>query len=361
MSIVTDFFDSDGDVNVDDAVFWEGDINLANPNVRVSGNMITDNEPDIEFRSPLFVEIDFATNHMGSADCGDDEDNDHLMANCTNENSEYAEDNFDDIVITMFELDGVDMTDSVKTTDDQTFLVTLENVALGDHTAKIQAMDVAGNMLEDVLEIDFEVSDRDPFERRLNPGWNLVSLPGEPADSSIGSVFGAGVEVRTVYTYDPVVPGGWMVAVRETLDSDWQGDLTEVTGMRGYWVLSDAIQDWEVSIPRLAGGAAGTGTPIQPPVIPLYAGWNLIPVTDISGNGSGGDTVSAEVYLQKLDDGLDLARVLGYDTIRNQWVTVLDPDMQMNNTLRIGDAYWIFVREAASLVPSGYISGGGSD
>ena len=360
-SIVTDFFDSDGDVNVDDAVFWEGDINLANPNVRVSGNVITDNEPDIEFRSPLFVEIDFTRNHMGSADCGDDEDNDHLMANCINENSEYAEDNFDDIVITMFELDGVDMTDSVKTTDDQTFLVTLENVALGDHTAKIQAMDVAGNTLEDVLEIDFEVSDRDPFERRLNPGWNLVSLPGEPADSSIGSVFGPGVEVRTVYTYDPVVPGGWMVAVRETLDSDWQGDLTEVTGSRGYWVLSDAIQDWEVSVPRLAGGAAGTGTPIQPPVIPLYAGWNLIPVTDISGNGSGGDTLSADVYLQNLDDGLDLARVLGYDTIRNQWVTVLDPDMQMNNTLAIGNAYWIFVREAASLVPSGYVSGGGSD
>ncbi|MCE2426393.1 MAG: hypothetical protein J4F45_15095, partial [Pseudomonadales bacterium] len=102
--IVTDFFDSDGDVNVDDAVFWEGDINLANPNVRVSGNVITDNEPDIEYRSPLFVEIDFTRNHMGSADCGDDEDNDHLMANCMNENSEYAEDNFDDVVITMFEL-----------------------------------------------------------------------------------------------------------------------------------------------------------------------------------------------------------------------------------------------------------------
>ncbi len=353
-AIVTDFFDSDGDVNTDDAVFWEADVNLPKPNVRVSGNEITDNEPDIEFRSPLFVEIDFTVNH--SDDCDDDP-----MANCMNENSEYAEDNFDDVVITMFELDGVDMTDSVRTTDGQTFLVTLENVALGDHTARIQAMDVAGNSLEDVLEIDFEVSDRDPFERRLNPGWNLVSLPGEPSDSAIGSVFGSGVEVRTVYTYDPVVPGGWMVAVRETLDSDWQGDLTEITGSRGYWVLSDAIQDWEVSIPRLAGGAAGTGTPIQPPVIALYAGWNLIPVTDISGNGEGGQRVSADVYLQNLDDGLDLARVLGFDTIRNQWVTVLDPDMQMNNTLRIGDAYWIFVREAASLVPSGYVSGGGSD
>ena len=172
---MTDFFDSDGDVNVDDAVFFEGDINLAKPNVRVSGMMITDNEPSVEYRSPLFVEIDFTANHWRGVDCDSEDDTDALMANCTNENGEYVEDNFDDVVVTMFELDGVDMTDSVRTTDDQTFLVTLENVSLGDHTAKIQAMDVAGNILEDILEIDFEVSDRDPFDKRLSPGWNLVS------------------------------------------------------------------------------------------------------------------------------------------------------------------------------------------
>ena len=348
--IVTEFFDSDGDVNVDDAVFFEGDINLANPNVRVSGEVVTDDEPDVEFRSPLFVEIDFTKNHMGETECRDDEDNDHMMANCVNENSEYAEDNFDDVVITMFELDGVDMTSSVKTTDDQTFLVSLENVSVGDHTFKVQAMDQAGNMLEDVLEIDFEVSDRDPFERRLNPGWNLVSLPGEPADSSIASVFGSGVEVRTVYTYDPVVPGGWMVAVRETLESDWQGDLMEINGQQGYWVLSDAIQDWEVNIPRLAGGAAGTGTPIQPPSIPLYAGWNLIPVTDVTGNAlDGGETISAMAYLQGLNDGIEAARVLGFDTIMNVWSTIDAEDDTSN--LMIGSGYWVFVREATTLVP----------
>ena len=357
-AIVKDFFDADGDVNVDDAIFFEGDINLPKPQVRVSGVSVENNEADVEFRSPLFVELDFAANH--SDNCRN-ADSDERLANCMNENSEYAEDNFDDIVVTSFVLDGVDLTDSVKTTDNQSFLVSLESISIGDHTAEVQAVDQAGNVFEDTLEIDFEVNDRDPFEKRLSPGWNLVSLPGEPADSSIASVFGPGVEVRTVYSYDPVIPGGWMVAVRETLDSDWQGDLTEIDGRSGYWVLSDAIQDWEVSIPRLAGGAAGTGTPIQPPVIALYAGWNLIPVSDISGNGSGGDTLSADVYLQSLDDGIDLARVLGFDTIRNQWETVLDPDMQMNNTLTIGSGYWIFVREATSLVPSGYVGGGGAD
>ena len=286
------------------------------------------------------------------------------MANCANENSEYAEDNFDDIVVTSFVLDGVDLTDSVKTTDNQSFLVSLESISIGDHTAEVQAVDQAGNVFEDTLEIDFEVNDRDPFEKRLSPGWNLVSLPGEPADSSIASVFGPGVEVRTVYSYDPVIPDGWQVAVRETLDSDWQGDLTEITGQRGYWVLSDAIQDWEVSIPRLAGGASGTGTPIQPPVIPMYAGWNLIPVTDVSGNAlSANIEISAEAYLNSLDDGLDLARVLGYNTISNEWFTVLDKQMGMvvNANLRIGAGYWVFVREAAALVPGGIAGVGGGD
>ena len=358
-AIVTDFFDADGDVNVDDAIFFEGDINLPKPQVRVSGVSVEDNEADVEFRSPLFVELDFAANH---STCGANADTDERMANCMNENSEYAEDNFDDIVVTSFVLDGVDLTDSVKTTDNQSFLVSLESISIGDHTAEVQAVDQAGNVFEDTLEIDFEVNDRDPFEKRLSPGWNLVSLPGEPADSSIASVFGPGVEVRTVYSYDPVIPGGWMVAVRETLDSDWQGDLTEITGQRGYWVLSDAIQDWEVSIPRLAGGAAGTGTPIQPPVIPMYAGWNLIPVTDVSGNALGTSrSVSAEVYLNSLDDGLDLARVLGYDTIRNEWFTVLDAQMGSPGNLSIGSGYWVFVRAAAALVPGGVASTGGSD
>ena len=205
-AIVTDFFDADGDVNIDDAIFFEGDINLPKPNVRVSGVSVENNEADVEFRSPLFVELNFAANH--SENCRN-ADSDELMANCTNENGEYAEDNFDDIVVTSFVLDGVDITDSVKTTDNQSFLVALESISIGDHTAEVQAVDQAGNVFEDTLEIDFEVNDRDPFEKRLSPGWNLVSLPGEPADSSIAAVFGPGVEVRTVYTYDPVIPGGW--------------------------------------------------------------------------------------------------------------------------------------------------------
>ena len=348
--IVVDFFERDGDVNSGDARYFQGDVNLPKPGVRVSGVQIEDTEPAVEFKTPLFVELDFTRPYI--SDCPSDASDDEMKADCMAESSEYAKDSFDGVTITKFTLDGVDMTDMVKTTDNETFLVSIDGISIGDHEIEIQAMDQAGNDLDDVLEIEFAVEERDPFSKRLNPGWNLVSIPGEPADSDISVVFGSDVEVRTIYTYDPIVPGGWMVAVRETLDSDWQGDLTDITARRGYWVLSDAIQDWEVSIPRLAGGAVGSGTPIQPPVIALYAGWNLVPVVDVTGNLlDDSDSISAQGYLQSLDDGLDLARVLGFDTITNQWMTIHAPESGASGSLSVGSAYWVFVRSAASLVP----------
>ena len=347
--IVTKFFERDGDVNSDDAHYFQGDVNLSNPGVRVSGVQIEDTEPTIEFKTPLFVELDFTRAYI--ADCADDADDDERNANCYAESDEYAKDSFDSVTVTSFTLNGTDMTDSVKTTDDETFLVSLEGIEIGDHEIEIQAMDQAGNKLDKALSIEFEVEERDPFGTRLNPGWNLVSLPGEPADSDISVVLGSDMEVRTVYTYNPIIPGGWMVAVRESSDSEWQGDLREITARQGYWVLSDAIQDWDVSIPRLAGGAVGSGTPIQPPVIALYAGWNLVPVIDVTGDFAGGG-ISAQAYLQSLDDGLDLARVLGFDTITNKWSTVMAPEGgSHSDTLEFGKAYWVFVRQAASLVP----------
>ena len=348
--IVTDFFERDGDVNSDDAHYFQGDVNLSNPGVRVSGEPVEDTEPTVEFKSPLFVELDFTRPYI--SDCASDVDKDERDANCYAESDEYAKDSFDSVTVTSFTLNGTDITDSVKTTDDETFLVSLEGIEIGDHEIELQAMDQAGNELDKALSIEFEVEERDDFTKRLSPGWNLVSIPGEPADSDISVVFGSDVEVRTIYTYDPVIPGGWMVAVRETLDSEWQGDLMDITARRGYWVLSDAIQDWDVSIPRIAGGAVGTGTPIQPPVIALYAGWNLVPVIDVTGNFDG-DGISAQTYLQSLDDGLDLARVLGFDTITNSWSTVMAPESGPSGKLDYGKAYWVFVRQAGSLVPGG--------
>ena len=73
--------------------------------------------------------------------------------------------------------------------------------------------------------------------------------------------------------------------------------------------------------------------------------------------GSALDTeksIDATTYLNSLDDGLDLARVLGFNTITNEWHTVIDPtDAGVTDDLDIGSAYWVFIREPSSLVPGG--------
>ncbi|MCH8869603.1 MAG: adenosylcobinamide-GDP ribazoletransferase [Chloroflexi bacterium] len=352
---LADFFDG-GDVD-DDAFFFEGDIFLPEPKVSIDGDEVEVDEDAFEFNNPFFIEIDFKVTSNNES---------------VNENSEYNEDKFDKVEITKFELDGVDLTDLVSTTDDQRFLISIENIAIGDHEITIQAVDQAGNVLDDDLELDFEVEERDPFERDLSPGWNLFSIPADPEDPSIDVVLGPDAPVTTVYTFDPTVPGGWLVAVRETASDDWVGDLREITSRRGYWIRADQIFELQVDIPRLPGGAVSGGTPIQPPLIDLFPGWNLVPIVDVTGEALDQDIfVDADDYFESARDVI--ARILAFDTIKNEWSTIPfadDPlDSGAPNTtqtplpavnlrdkdIAFGDAVWVFATEAATLVPGGTV------
>ena len=67
--IATDFFERDGDVNSGDAHYFQGDINLPYPGVWVSGKRIEETEPGVEFKTPLFVELDFTSKYI--SDCAD--------------------------------------------------------------------------------------------------------------------------------------------------------------------------------------------------------------------------------------------------------------------------------------------------
>jgi hypothetical protein len=358
---LADFFD-DGDVD-SDAVYFEGDISLNDPYVTIDGEEIEIDEDTFEYRDPFFIEIDFTT--------GADGNDDNWALVKINENAEYDEDSFDDITITLFELDDVDITDLVTTTDDQRFLIAIDNIAIGEHDIVITAVDEAGNDFDDDVERTFEVEERDAFERALKPGWNLASIPADPADPSIDVVIGSDVPVTTVYTFDPTVPGGWLVAVRETYDDPWVGDLQEITSNRGYWIMADQIEDWEVEIPRLPGGAVSGGTPIQPPIIDLFPGWNLVPIVDVTGTALTDSVyVDADDYFESARD--EIARILAFDTIKNEWSTIPFAAEAIDNTanadsatpatdelddkdIAFGDAVWVYATEAATLVPGGTV------
>jgi hypothetical protein len=247
--------------------------------------------------------------------------------------------------------------------------VPIDNISIGDHTIVINARDQAGNELEEELELDFEVEERDDFELEVNPGWNLISLPGQPEDPAIGSIFPAGSSVTTVYTFDPTVPGGWLVADRESDEDEWLGDLTEIVGTRGYWLLADQINEVDIQIPRIIGGAAGGGTPVQPPTIDLFPGWNLIPVIDVSGEKEFGDGIDADVYFGGVRE--QVKQIVGFDTITNKWETVpffedilldnngdtADPGDPTNaellddEDLFLGEALWVFISDAVTFAP----------
>jgi len=335
------------------AIKYEGDTTLHNPKVTIDGLAAADGK--FEFDDPFNIQVFWNETPSGGS---------------KNENAEYNKDTFDDVEITQFDLDGVSILDSVKTTDNQRYLIGVENISIGDHKIKIQGVDEAGNKLGSVLEVEFEVDERDPFKRVLNPGWNLVSLPGDPADGSIGSVFTADVPVNTVYSFDPTVPGGWIVAVRETTADAWVGSLSSVNSSQAYWVEAEQVWDLKVDVPRLPGGAVGGGTPIQPPIIEIFPGWNMVPIVDVTGDAANGDDyVDADDYFASVNKAV--VRILTFDTIQNEWNTLPfsdDPiDSNAGNSsststakfqdkdIAFGHAVWAYSKEQISLVPGATI------
>lgn len=363
--IADDFFKDNGDVNDDDAIFFEGDIELPAPRIIIAGEEDpSEYEDEVEIRSPFFIELNFERAEFDADDNPAGAAFDDL-----NENNEYLKDSFDDVEITLFELDGVDMTDQVKSTDKRRFLIAIDNIELGDHTITIEARDEAGNEFDDDVEADFVVEERATFDLEVRPGWNLVSVPGAPADPAIDAVFGPGVPVTTIYTFDPTVPGGWLVAVRETEDDPWVGDLAEIDPTRGYWTLSNSIFEVNVNVPRIVGGAADSGTPVQPPTVDLFPGWNLVPIIDVTGEAEFEDTVDADIYFGSVDD--IVKQIVTFNTITNVWETVpfsetdrdndpgdtdgdaTTPDTLDDEDVEYGRAYWVFANEAATLVPGG--------
>ena len=194
-------------------------------------------------------------------------------------------------------------------------------------------MDLAGKEKEFTGTV--KVTARSDFKLPLNPGWNLVSIPGEPSDSAIDSVIPAAHPVSTVLTYDPASPGGWLTAVRGG-DGKFAGTLTTISAGRAYWVLTNSFEAVKVAIPRLASGAA-----LLPPTVPIVVGWNFVPVLDVTGDMKAGATASTTVY----SAGVSVSRVWTFDTVNNKWVDVT------STTMAVGSGYWVYATKAGTLIP----------
>ncbi len=233
--------------------------------------------------------------------------------------------------------DAMDIAGSLATTDNVIFLYKASDLAKGNHKVTVKATDDAGN--EEEFENTVKIVEREPFSLKLKPGWNLVSLPGTPTNTSINAVIPADHPANTILSYD--AEGGWMTAIRSE-DGIWLGTLMTVDSTRAYWIQTDSFEAIKVDIPRISAGTS------VPPTISLMAGWNFVPVVDVSGSLNHGDAVSASAYFS----GTKVNRVYSFNTLQGMWEVVdIGADAEKNNTLMVGSGYWAHASEDGVLAP----------
>jgi hypothetical protein len=251
-----------------------------------------------------------------------------------------------------------DILPSMTSTDDKAFYYKpLEALAFGEYKLTFVATDTAGNTSAE-KSYKVTIKERTKTSVTMSPGWNLVSLPGEPADGAINSVITSS-QVNTVLTYDPSTPGGWLTAVR---DGDvLVGTLTTMDASHAYWVQSNNSDPIKTDIPGYEGGVAQV-----PPTVAVVAGWNLIPAATITG----ASTWDPDTYLA----GLDWTKLKSWDAAAETWEDVLPRtndntwssadqtavaahvagtfvDTANDAKMVAGKGYWLYANEAGVIVP----------
>ncbi len=337
------------------AVLFEHDENIGDPD-------INPDEPGIQKTFETddmngYIRIDFAA----EAREYDNEMYDHDDDTATDKIRGDDLDTHHGVTIVSATLNGDDISGSLQSNDaGNVFLYRApEGLEVGKHELAVIAMDAAGNKHAVAKKATIEITERKPFSLKLNPGWNLVSIPGEPSDPDINVVIPADrTDITSVLAYDPTVPGLWLSASRGA-DGMFSGTLKNITATRGYWVETNTFTSLPVMIPKQSPGQARVL-----PTIPVAKGWNMVPILDVDGNfklEDGNDKRDDSEKLPILEialkadnsnekmasrgylDGLDSPRVYTFNTITNRWDLVSE--------VQIGKGYWVYVAKAGIIVP----------
>tara|TARA_Y100000590_G_scaffold6366_1_gene8344 strand:+ start:151 stop:3450 length:3300 start_codon:yes stop_codon:yes gene_type:complete len=238
---------------------FEGDENATISHIRDSGGNNLDNKADVE-EGAVWIVTTF------------DEDN------------EYTNDTSDEITITAVSLLDEDDNElagdvSALMTDDDVVFTLAVTLTPGEYTFEITGEDAVGNETSDTA--DFEVIEKDPFDLSLQPGVNLVSIPGTPSgDAAALSTLFADTEVSSVITYDAATGanGGnpWLTSTKDAASGDWSGDIASLEPGKSYFVETAASATVEILLED-----AGVEVP---PSVAVYEGWNAVGYWSISGD-----------------------------------------------------------------------------
>ena len=316
--------DVDGETS---AILIERDKNISAPDVDPDKDGVQDkfsiDDPD------AFIRIDFS-GEGNEYDASKDDDGNRVGDDL---------DTHGKVTIESAMLGDMDITDSLRANDaSNVFLYHASGLDLGEHKLSVTAMDEAGNKNASAFTATITITERAPYTLKLNPGWNLVSIPGEPMDSDINAVIPADHPATTVLTFDPSVPGGWLTALRGA-DGSFSGTLTDISAGRAYWISTPSFDPLKVDIPKQAAGVAQVL-----PSISVAEGWNLIPILDVDGDFELAAATADDNYFSGLSDG-SVTGIYTFNTITNSWMSVAPMDVE------IGKGYWVYATKAGVIVP----------
>ena len=184
-----------------------------------------------------------------------------------------------------------------------------------------------------------------PYEIRVSPGWNLISVPRDPEETAIGDVLAGAESISTMMGYQN---GDWLTA-RKTNDG-WQGSLTEFRGGYGYWAFADANETIPVALVRPDRFSPALSVPVS-------YGWNLLGALDAARNSAGEPPSATDGSADRCFADIDWE--VAYSLERNSakpnevvWKRIVPGD-NGSGAIRNGSAYWVWVNAPGALTACG--------
>ena len=245
------------------------------------------------------------------------------------------------VTLTTLTLNGNDVLAEAVQVDPWKYVLALTGLEVGDYELVYAANDDVGNKIEadaSAATFEFEVLERQPYEVDLNPGWNLISLPGDPFNPAVAQVIGSDLRADTVLGYQG---GEWVTAVKNE-DGRWQGTLVDIVGGYGYWVRTTAVETIETVIPP------NLPTSVLP-TVPVISGWNLLGVVDAEQRDTGTEADADDYFTS-----LPAWRVAySFETQQNRWTKLLPNGGTATapHEVENGKGYWVWSSQPGTLVP----------